>query len=174
MQEMPRLPRSMPNANQCRSKSSHWTEMPLNAKWVHKVNWMPIIAAQCQSMPINWEVVGQMVQPWKCLQTYGLRRLVTHTDVCSLCATRNRMRAPLAPPIFHTYIVSLVHRGAYCAWVVHIAPSWCTSTPFTVVVVYNVPWVHPDRQTDGRTLPILLSPCFAKATRSIITLDPFC
>ncbi len=36
-------------------------------------------------------------------QTYGLRRLVAHTDVCSLCATRNRMRAPLAPPIFHTY-----------------------------------------------------------------------
>ncbi len=36
-------------------------------------------------------------------QTYGLRRRVTHTDVCSLCATRNRMRAPLAPPIFHTY-----------------------------------------------------------------------
>ncbi len=31
---------------------------------------------------------------------------------------------------------------------VHIAPSWCTSSPYTVVVVYNVPWVHPDRQTD--------------------------
>ncbi len=89
-------------------------------------------------------------------QTYGLRRLVTHTDVCSLCATHNGMRAPFAPSIFHTYekylwknIVSLVHRGAYCAGVVHIAPSWCTSSPNTGVVVYNVPWVHPDRQTDG-------------------------
>ncbi len=36
-------------------------------------------------------------------QTYGLRRHITHTDVCSLCATRNRMRAPFAPPIFRTY-----------------------------------------------------------------------
>ncbi len=35
--------------------------------------------------------------------TYGLRRHVTYTDVCSLCATRNRMRATFAPPIFHTY-----------------------------------------------------------------------
>ncbi len=40
---------------------------------------------------------------------------------------------------FSKNIVSLVHHGAYCALVVHIAPSWCTSTPFTVVVVYNVP-----------------------------------
>ena len=45
-------------------------------------------------------------------QTYGLRRLVTHTDVCS------------------------------------------------VVVVYNVPWVHPNRQTDRQ----------ADATNSIIFL----
>ena len=45
-----------------------------------------------------------------------------------------------------------MHRGAYCAWVVHIAPSWCTSTPYTVVVVYNVPWVHPHRQTDTWSL----------------------
>ncbi len=37
------------------------------------------------------------------LVTCGLRRLVTHTDVCSLCATRNRMRTTFAPPIFHTY-----------------------------------------------------------------------
>ncbi len=54
----------------------------------------------------------------------------------------------------------------------YIAPSWCTSTPYTVVVVYNVPWVNPhkptDRQMDGWTLPIPLSPCFAKAMRSII------
>ncbi len=42
-----------------------------------------------------------------------------------------------------------MHHSAYCAWVVHIAPSWCTSTPYTVVVVYNVPWVHPDRQTES-------------------------
>ncbi len=28
------------------------------------------------------------------------------------------------------------------------APSWCTSTPYTVVVVYNVAWVNPDRQTE--------------------------
>ncbi len=28
---------------------------------------------------------------------------MTHTDVCSLCATRNGMKAPFAPPIFHTY-----------------------------------------------------------------------
>ncbi len=33
-------------------------------------------------------------------------------------------------------------------WVVHIAPCWCTSTPYTVVVVYNVAWVNPDRHTD--------------------------
>ncbi len=31
-----------------------------------------------------------------------------------------------------------------------IAPSWCTSSPYTVVVVYNVPWVHPDRQTNRK------------------------
>ncbi len=55
-------------------------------------------------------------------QTYGLRRLVTHTDVCSLCATRNRMRAPSAPSIFHQgplkfskNIVSLLPHGAYRA-----------------------------------------------------------
>ncbi len=95
--------------------------------------------------------------------TYGLGPLVTYTDVCSLCATCNRMRAPFAPPIFHTYentcepsnqgplnfsknIVSLVHHGAYCAFLVHIAPSWCTSTPYTVVVVYNVPWVNPHKK----------------------------
>ncbi len=58
-------------------------------------------------------------------------------------------------------IVSLVHRGACCAWVVHIAPSWCTSTPFTVVVVYNVPWVHPEGRTDGQILPSTSSPSFA-------------
>ncbi len=40
---------------------------------------------------------------------------------------------------FSKNIVSLVHHGAYCALVVHIASSWCTSTPYTVVVVYNVP-----------------------------------
>ncbi len=36
-------------------------------------------------------------------QTYGLRRLVTHTDVCYLCATSYSMRATFSPPIFHTY-----------------------------------------------------------------------
>ncbi len=34
----------------------------------------------------------------------------------------------------------------------------CTSSPNTGVVVYNVPWVHPDGQTDRRTLPSTLSP----------------
>ncbi len=48
---------------------------------------------------------------------------------------------------FSKNIVSLVHHGAYCALVVHIAPSWCTSTPYTVVVVYNVPWVNPHTHT---------------------------
>ncbi len=43
------------------------------------------------------------------------------------------------PLNFSKNIVSLVHHCAYCALVVHIAPSWCTSTPYTVVVVYNVP-----------------------------------
>ncbi len=55
------------------------------------------------------------------------------------------------PLNFSKNIVSLVHHGAYCALIVHIAPSWCTSTPYTVVVVYNVPWVNPDRQTDRQT-----------------------
>ncbi len=82
------------------------------------------------------------------------------TRTCSLCATRNGMKAPFAPPIFHTYhqgplnfskdIVSLVHHGAYCALVVHIAPWWCTSTPYTIVVVHNAAWVNPDRQTTAR------------------------
>ncbi len=40
-----------------------------------------------------------------------------------------------------------MHHGAYCALMVYIAPSWCTSTPYTVVVVYNVPWVNPHRHT---------------------------
>ena len=30
---------------------------------------------------------------------------------------------------------------------VHFAPSWCTSTPYTVAVVYNVPWVNPHTHT---------------------------
>ncbi len=47
---------------------------------------------------------------------------------------------------------------------VHIAPSWCTSSPYTVVVVYNVPWVHPDRQTDRQNPPSRLSPCFFRWT----------
>ncbi len=42
-------------------------------------------------------------------QTYVLRRHMTHTDVCSLCASRNGMRAPFAPPIFHTYEKILVN-----------------------------------------------------------------
>ncbi len=36
-------------------------------------------------------------------QTYVLRRHMTHADVCSLCATRNGMKALFAPPIFHMY-----------------------------------------------------------------------
>ncbi len=48
-----------------------------------------------------------ITQPWERTQTdgqtYGLSRLVTHTDVHTLCATCTRMRAPLAPPIFHPY-----------------------------------------------------------------------
>ncbi len=55
------------------------------------------------------------------------------------------------PLNFSKNIVPLVHHGAYCALVVHIAPSWCTSTPYTVVVVYNVAWVNSDRQTDRQT-----------------------
>ncbi len=35
--------------------------------------------------------------------TYGLRRLITHTDVCSLCATCNHMRALYPLLIFHQY-----------------------------------------------------------------------
>ncbi len=62
------------------------------------------------------------------------------------------------PLNFSKNIVSLVHRGAYCAWVVHIATSWCTSTPYTVVVVYNVPWVHPCRQTCRHTVPKISPP----------------
>ncbi len=34
---------------------------------------------------------------------------------------------------------------------VYIAPSWCTSTPYTVVVVYNVPWVNPHTHTHTHT-----------------------
>ncbi len=63
---------------------------------------------------------------------------MTHMDVCSLCATRNGMRALFAPPIFHTYvllankgplnlkknIVSLVHHGAYCTLMVHKYPIY--------------------------------------------------
>ncbi len=60
------------------------------------------------------------------------------------CEPKNHQR----PLNFSKNIVSLVHHGAFCALLVHIAPSWCTSTPYTVVVVYNVPWVHPDRHTD--------------------------
>ncbi len=33
------------------------------------------------------------------------------------------------------HIVSLVHHGAHCGLVVHIAAWWCTSTPYTIVVV---------------------------------------
>ncbi len=53
------------------------------------------------------KVKGQTFQPGELghthAQTYGLSRLVTHPDVRSLCATRNGMRAPIAPSIFHTY-----------------------------------------------------------------------
>ncbi len=48
-------------------------------------------------------------------------------------------------------IVSLVHHGPYCALVVHIAHWWCTSTPYTIVVVHNVAWVNTNRQTDRQT-----------------------
>ncbi len=48
-------------------------------------------------------------------------------------------------------VVSLLHHGAHCASVVHIAAWWCTTTPYTIVVVHNVPWVNPDRQTDRQT-----------------------
>ena len=64
---------------------------------------------------------------------------MTHTHMCSLCATLNGMKALFAPPIFHRYkiktknyqgtlnfsknIVSLVHHGAHCVLVVHIAPD---------------------------------------------------
>ncbi len=44
------LPRSMPNADQCRSKSWHWSEMPLNANHCRS---MPINSDQFLSMPIN-------------------------------------------------------------------------------------------------------------------------
>ncbi len=57
---------------------------------------------------------------------------------------QDRHQGPLN---FSKNIVSLVHRGAYCALMVHIAPSWCTRSPNTGVVVYNVPWVHPDTHT---------------------------
>ncbi len=56
-------------------------------------------------------------------------------------------------------IVSLVHRGAYCALVVHIAPSWCTSTPYTVVVVYNVPWVNPHPHNVRTNTPVADEGC---------------
>ena len=83
---------------------------------------------------------------------------MTHTDVCSLCATCNGMRALYAPAIFHQgplnfskNIVSLVPHGAYRARMVHIAPSWCTSTPYTIVVVHNVAWVNPHTHTHTHT-----------------------
>ncbi len=31
---------------------------------------------------------------------------------------------------------------------VHIAPCWCTSTPYTIVVVHNVAWVNTDKRAD--------------------------
>ncbi len=72
------------------------------------------------------------------------------------------------PLNFSKNIVSLVHHGAYCALMVHIAPSWCTSTPYTVVVVYSVPWVNPHRDTHRHTnkhFQIM----FGKAQRSLMT-----
>ncbi len=55
------------------------------------------------------------------------------------------------PLNFSKNIVSLVHHGAYYALVVHIVPCWCTSTPYTIVVVHNVAWVNPHRQTHRQT-----------------------
>ncbi len=52
---------------------------------------------------------------------------------------KGRITVTTVAPIVPKNMVSLVHHGAYCALMVHIAPSWCTSTPYTVVVVYNVP-----------------------------------
>ncbi len=49
-----------------------------------------------------------------------------------------------------THIVKVVPPG-----VVHISHSWCTSTPYTIVVVHNVAWVNTDRQTD-KTKPIII------------------
>ncbi len=84
--------------------------------------------------------------------TYEKYLWTFQTDKFCLCfqwttKTKNHQ----GPLNFSKNIVSLVHHGAYCALMVHIAPSWCTSTPYTVVVVYNVAWVNPDRQTDRHT-----------------------
>ncbi len=78
---------------------------------------------------------------------------MTHTDTfqtdtfCVCLQWSNKTKNHQGPLNFSKNIVSLVHHSAYCAFVVHIAPSWCTSTPYTVVVVYNVPWVHPHTHT---------------------------
>ncbi len=63
-------------------------------------------------------------------QTYILRRHMTHTDVCSLCATRNGMKALFAPPIF-------MHHSLFvpCEPLSVMIGILCTITP---KVVHNV------------------------------------
>ncbi len=54
------LPRSMPNADQCRSQSWHWSEMSLNAD--HCRNWSALIGIdrhwdQCQDFDRHWSAL---------------------------------------------------------------------------------------------------------------------
>ncbi len=84
-------------------------------------------------------------------QTYVLRRHMTHTDVCSLCATRNGMKALFAPPIFHTYEATVVtaHRSTgnpefFKKYSLPCAP-WCTlrlGGAYCGVMVNKAPVYH--------------------------------
>ncbi len=56
------LPRSMPNADQCRSKSWHWSELPLNAD-------------HCRSIPIidwHWALIEGVLNTSKFLSPFVL------------------------------------------------------------------------------------------------------
>ncbi len=110
----------------------------------HTRSWKTVVFYVLADILINWRSINKQldieVSPPTC------------TVICLIEAPGSIARwYDTCPLNFSKNIVSLVHHGAYCALVVHIAPFWCTSTPYTVVVVYNVPWVNPHRHTHTHT-----------------------
>ena len=83
------LPRSMPNADKCPSKSWHWSKIPLSADWCRSI---PLNVDQCRSMPdqaaLIWHWlelidIGSMPELWSAL-IYHWSSIDRHSHLCQL------------------------------------------------------------------------------------------